>query len=147
MNYCPNVFRSELFAFVLCAALVTSLASAAPNTNSEIGGEVTAEELESLLKSGPHALIRAFLVEPAYSGKAFIGFRVIQRTLHPVLPIDAPVKVGDVVVSANGVRLETPAQFMSAWGKLKSTKAFSLVVIRAQKKLTMKWHLKTMGLP
>ena len=82
------------------------------------------------------------MVEPAYADKQFIGFRVVQRTPHPVLPNDAAVKVGDVVVSANGVRLETPGQFMSAWSKLKSTKLFSLTVIRDQKTLAMTWHLK-----
>jgi S1-C subfamily serine protease len=147
MNYFPREFRSVLFAFALCGAFATSLASAAPATTLQVGTAVTATQLESLLKSGPHALIRAFLVEPAYAGKRFIGFRVVQRTPHPVLSIDAPVKVGDVIVSANGVRLETPGQFMAAWGKLRSTKVFSVMVIRDQKKLSMNWHLENTELP
>lgn len=142
MHYFPSARCALLSALITYSLMVSSVGWAAPSMTIGKGGVVTPAELESLLKSGPHALIRAFLVEPSYADKAFIGFRVVQRTPHPVLSDHAPVKVGDVVVSANGIRLETPGQFMAAWGKLKSTQAFSVVVIRDQKKLTLNWYLK-----
>ena len=113
----------------------------APIHKHAIEGKVTAVRLENILKAGPHALIRSFLVEPAYEEKKFLGFKVIQRTHHPVIAQDALIKVGDIVVSANGVRLETPAQFMSAWRKLRDQKVFVVDVLRAQQKVRYRWTL------
>ena len=104
-------------------------------------GKVTAALLERILKAGPHALIRSFLVEPAYEEKTFLGFKVVQRTHHPAIGQDAPIKVGDIIVSANVVRLETPAQFMSAWRKLRERKVFVVEVLRAQQKVRYRWTL------
>ena len=106
-----------------------------------IEGKVTAVRLENILKAGPHALISSFLVEPVYEQKKFLGFKVIQRTHHPVIAQDALIKVGDIVVSANGVRLETPAQFMSAWRKLRDQKVFVVDVLRAKQNVRYRWTL------
>ena len=106
-----------------------------------IEGQVSKDRLESLLKAGPHALIRSFLVEPAYEQKRFLGFKIVQRTSHPVIDIDAMVKVGDIVVAANGIRLETPAQFMSAWRKLREQKIFAIELLRNKEKLSYRWTL------
>ena len=113
----------------------------APIQKEAIDGKVTGARLERILKAGPHALIRSFLVEPAYEGKIFLGFKVVQRTDHPAIGKDALIKVGDIVVSANGVRLETPAQFMSAWRKLREQKVFVVDVLRAQQKVRYRWTL------
>ena len=106
-----------------------------------IEGEVSKDRLESFLKAGPHALIRSFLVEPAYKQKRFLGFKIVQRTTHPVIATNALVKVGDIVVAANGTRLETPAQFMSAWRKLRERKVFAIELLRNGEKMSYRWTL------
>ena len=106
-----------------------------------IEGQVSKDHLESLLKAGPHALIRSFLVEPAYEQKRFLGFKIVQRTAHPVIATNALVKVGDIVVAANGIHLETPAQFMSAWRKLRERKVFAIELLRNKEKVSYRWTL------
>jgi S1-C subfamily serine protease len=142
MHYFRNLGQSFLCPLTVCLLIGTGAGVAAPKV-PDIGAQpVKAAALESLLKSGPHALIRAFLVEPAYEDGKFKGFRVVQRTPHPVLADEGPVAVGDIIVSANGVRLETPGQFMAAWGKLKSVRQFSIVLLRAHKRIDLKWYLE-----
>ena len=142
MPYFRSVPRYLFCQFTLCALLGASLGVCAPKT-AALGAEpVTAAKLEALLKSGPHALIRAFLVEPAYADGQFKGFRLVQRTPHPVLADRGPIQVGDIIVSANGVRLETPGQFMTAWGKLKSVRQFSVVLLRGGQQIQLKWYVK-----
>ena len=131
---------------VFCAATSIGLwtlsdGSATPPDSVVRSQKVTKDAVESLLKSGPHAMIRSFLVEPAYKDKTFLGFRLVQRTPHPVLSSTGPVLIGDIIVSANGVRLETPAQYMAAWSKLKTQRSFSVVLLRNGQRLTLKWTL------
>lgn len=142
MHYLRSFGHALLFKVTVCLLMTTALGLAAPKVADAGAKRVKKAALESLLKSGPHALIRAFLVEPAYTDGKFRGFRVAQRTPHPVLADEGPVRVGDIIVSANGVRLETPGQFMSAWGKLKSERNFSIVLIRADKRIELKWSLE-----
>ena len=112
-----------------------------PVSKNLIEGNVSSSVLENILKAGPHALIRSFLVEPAYADKRFLGFKLIQRTAHPAIGQDALIKVGDIIVAANGVRLETPAQFMSAWRKLREDKVFVVDIVRAQQNIRYRWKL------
>ena len=131
---------------VLCVAVVMNgpivpVCLAAPTELNPVVKKVSKAEVESLLKTGPHAMIRAFLVEPAYQDKKFLGFRLVQRTPHPLLPMNGPVQIGDIIVSANGVRLETPAQYMAAWGKLKTERSFSIVLLKNGQKIELKWAL------
>ena len=142
MCYCRSLGRSLLCQLTVCLMLGANLAAASPKVPDLNAQPIQPAALESLLKSGPHALIRAFLVEPAYTDGQFTGFRVVQRTPHPVLADKGPVVVGDIIVSANGVRLETPAQFMAAWGKLKSLRQFSIVLLRARKRIHLKWYVE-----
>ena len=79
-----------------------------------------------MLKAGPHAVIRAFEVEPAYRDKTFVGFRIVRINPHPVFGVASQIKIGDILVSANGVRIETPSQFMGAWQKLKTVKSVTI---------------------
>ncbi len=142
MHYCRNLVQILLCQLTVCLLMVTGTVQAAPKV-PDIGAKpIKAGAIESLLKSGPHALIRAFLVEPAYVAGKFQGFRLVQRTPHPVLTDEGPVRLGDIIVSANGVRLETPGQFMAAWGKLKTGRQFSIVLLRANKRINLKWYLE-----
>ena len=142
MTYFRSVGGFVLQQMVLCLLIGNAAAWAVPKIANLNGEPVTVAALDALMKSGPHALIRAFLVEPAYVQSKFIGFRVVKRMPHPVLADNAHVSVGDIVVSANGVRLESPGQFMAAWGKLKSLKRFSVVLMRKQERITLKWYLE-----
>ena len=45
--------------------------------------KLSSAQIESVLKAGPHAVIRAFEVEPAYRDKTFVGF---PRTLSLLSP-------------------------------------------------------------
>ena len=142
-----NILRcSVLFSGVIFMSPNQALAqNPLPNIpavqKNVIEGQVSKDRLESLLKAGPHALIRSFLVEPAYEQKRFLGFKIVQRTAHPVIAPNAMVKVGDIVVAANGVRLETPAQFMSAWRKLRERKTFAIELLRNKEKVSYRWTL------
>ncbi|MGB0646393.1 MAG: hypothetical protein ACPGQS_04415 [Bradymonadia bacterium] len=141
MRYCLRIACHALCAATLVGLGTLSVGSATPLASAKTSQKVTKDDVEALLKSGPHAMIRSFLVEPAYKDKKFLGFRLIQRTPHPVLSASGPVRTGDIIVSANGVRLETPAQYMAAWGKLKTERAFSVVLLRNGQRVTLKWTL------
>ena len=122
-------------------ALVAMDASAQESARTVVQNSVTSDRLDAFLKAGPHAIIRSFLVEPAYTGKQFLGFKVVARTPHPVVETNALIQLGDIVVAANGIRLETPAQFMSAWRKLREHDNFSVDVLRGTKPIQFRWSV------
>tara|TARA_B100000674_G_C37519883_1_gene768865 strand:- start:100 stop:489 length:390 start_codon:yes stop_codon:yes gene_type:complete len=123
--------------------LIGASASSQATPTEVVANTVTSARLEAVLKAGPHAMIRAFYVEPAYHDKRFLGFKVVARTPHPVIEEQALIKVGDIVVAANGIRLETPAQFMAAWRKLREVSDFSVQVLRASKPIEYRWKLQS----
>ena len=149
MPNCPRVCLVSLLSILIVASLSwakDSIDTAAPLTvpinSSAIESTVTAEQLERILEAGPRALVSSFLVQPAYGPKKrFLGFQIVQRTAHAAIGPNAAIKVGDIVVAANGIRLETPAQFMSAWRKLREQKVFVVDILRAKRKVRYRWTL------
>lgn len=103
--------------------------------------KLSSAQIESVLKAGPHAVIRAFEVEPAYRDKTFVGFRIVRIHPHPVFGVASQIKNGDILVSANGVRIETPSQFMGAWQKLKTVKSVTIRLLRDGQSKLLAWSI------
>ena len=103
--------------------------------------KLSSAQVESVLKAGPHAVIRAFEVEPAYRDKTFVGFRIVRINPHPVFGVASQIKIGDILVSANGVRIETPSQFMGAWQKLKTVKSVTIRLLRDGQSKLFAWSI------
>lgn len=127
----------EIFFLCVLGAAVVVLA----NPKDAGTQKLSSAQIESVLKAGPHAVIRAFEVEPAYRDKAFVGFRIMRINPHPVFGVASQIKIGDILVSANGVRIETPGQFMGAWQKLKTAKSVTIRFLRDGQPKLISWSV------
>ncbi|GMV44251.1 MAG: hypothetical protein AMXMBFR64_59670 [Myxococcales bacterium] len=87
-------------------------------------------QLTAILQGGPGMLLQQLQVVPQREGKRFVGFRI--RTWfpgNPDLQTDR-IRVGDVVVSVNGRRIERPDDLMALWTTLPTATELTVHVVR-----------------
>lgn len=93
-------------------------------------GAILRSQLTAVLQAGPGALLQQLQLVPHRDGKRFVGFRI--RTWfpsNPELQTDR-IRVGDVVVSVNGRRIERPEDLMTLWTQLPAATEVSVRVVR-----------------
>jgi hypothetical protein len=86
----------------------------APPTKAP-AGSIDRRYLEDVLREGPSWILQRVPIEEVMSGGKFIGWRV-QRFPSNWAHID--IRPGDIVRRVNGMPIETPDRFWSAWTTL-----------------------------
>ena len=100
-------------------------------------------EVVRVTNFGPAYLLRELGPEPFRHAGRFVGWEITQ-----VFPDDpelcAPgcdLKVGDVVLSVNGSRLETPQQLSDEFGKLPERSKLTVVSLRNEKRRSVTYTI------
>jgi type II secretory pathway component PulC len=98
-------------------------------------------EAEAVFAQGPHAVVAALAVEPAFERKRFVGFRILRVASRSPFAGRDGVRPGDVVMRVNGEPLERPDQFMRAWEVARAAAVIEVRLRRAGEDLRMRWRL------
>lgn len=93
-------------------------------------GVILRSQLIAVLQAGPGMLLQQLQLVPQRDGKRFVGFRI--RTWFPANPElqTDQIRVGDVVVTVNGQRIERPEDLMALWAQLPAASEVSVRVLR-----------------
>lgn len=98
--------------------------------------------LDDALERGPSWFIRQVRVQPVLLGESFYGFRL--RAIFPDYPefAEDAIRAGDIVQRVNGMPIERPDQFMTAWESLAEASHLSVRVVRDGKALLVTWLIE-----
>jgi hypothetical protein len=86
-------------------------------------GSIHRAALDEILRAGPSWLLQRVPIEEVMARGKFIGWRV-QR--FPAQWENVDLRPGDIVRSVNGITLETPDRFWTAWTSLAVASEFSI---------------------
>jgi hypothetical protein len=86
-------------------------------------GSIHRAALDEILRAGPSWLLQRVPIEEVMARGKFIGWRV-QR--FPAQWEHVDLRPGDIVRSVNGITLETPDRFWTAWTSLAVASEFSI---------------------
>lgn len=99
--------------------------------------------LQDTIARGPSWFIRQVKVRPVVVRDVFYGFEVLDMFWD--LPEDQAIEgiePGDIVQLVNGMPIERPDQFMSAWAALTRAEHLSIRVIRGGRPLLVTWGIR-----
>lgn len=117
--------------------------SAEPSPVARPANTIFRSEVVRVTNFGPAYLLRELGPEPFRHAGRFVGWEITQ-----VFPDDpglcAPgcdLQVGDVVLSVNGSRLETPQQLSDEFGKLPDRSKLTIVSLRDEKRRSVSYTI------
>ncbi|MEZ4475081.1 MAG: hypothetical protein R3F60_30680 [bacterium] len=116
-----------------------TLQAAPPVDGVVLAGSIPRAQLEAVVAAGPQRFIASVRVVPAMDGGRFLGFQLAGVQAGSPLEGSENVRIGDVVVTVNGMPVERPDQFMKAWGGLKKAERIDVKLLRGATPLTYRW--------
>ena len=123
-----TVANPTVVAAVAAEAPVATVAVVAP---SRPPGPLTRGEIEGLVRGGLGVLLGRVEVTPVMSAGRFVGFRLdAAQDLDAWHAAGADIRLGDVIVRVNGVRVERPEQAQWAFERLRIAQAIEVDVLR-----------------
>jgi general secretion pathway protein C len=95
-------------------------------------GPLNRAEVDALLASGLGSFLARIRVTPVLSrGGRFVGFRLDNaRDLDAWRASGVDIRVGDVIVRVNGIRVERPEQALWAFERLRIASAIEIDLLR-----------------
>ena len=90
-------------------------------------GQLDRAQLEVILRQGPSWLFQRVPIEEVMDNNKFVGWRVQEV---PVEWKSVDLMAGDVVTSVNGMALETPNDFWTAWTSLSVASELKVAYLR-----------------
>lgn len=96
---------------------------------------------EAVFARGPQYIAASVRVEPAREGRRFIGFRILGFDPQSPFAEAKGLRVGDVVLRANGESIERPESFMRAWTLARQADHIELRVLRDGEVQRLRWQL------
>ncbi len=133
-----------LFAAVLLAPLCSPAdalsapkgAAVAPFAGEVIDGKLSKAAAQAVFARGPQPFIASLRVKAAFDAAGrFAGFQIVQIHSDSPLAGSESVRPGDVVTRVNGLPIERPEQFMTAWEKARSADRLEIDLRRGDS-----WH-------
>jgi type II secretory pathway component PulC len=85
--------------------------------------------LRETLAAGPGRFLQRVKVLPYRDSGRFVGYQIIRLFPGEGIPM-TKVRIGDVVLHANGRAIQTPDDFMALWNELSSAEALELDLLR-----------------
>ena len=98
---------------------------------------VTPEELEAVVAGGPGRLLSYLRVSPAFRSSRFLGYRILEILTADPRFGPPHLLTGDIVLRANGFRVERPEQYIKAFESLKGAREISLDLFRDEKRVRL----------
>ena len=93
---------------------------------------ISRDDYEATIKQGLQKVMRWYFVKPAYKGSAFVGYQVVQ--IYNERLEKGPLRIGDVLMSINGLPVERPEHALAIWRGLWGKKRLKIALIRDGKK-------------
>ena len=94
-------------------------------------GPLTRGEIEALVRGGLGVLLGRVEVTPVMAAGRFVGFRLdAAQDLDAWHAAGADIRLGDVIVRVNGVRVERPEQAQWAFERLRIAQAIEVDLLR-----------------
>ncbi|MDD5309419.1 MAG: hypothetical protein PHU25_19050 [Deltaproteobacteria bacterium] len=113
---------------------------AGPAPEAREPGVIPRNELRALLDQGPAALLARAVTEPVRKDGRFVGFRI---TAFPKgLPQVIDLRVGDVLVTANGRNVGHYDVYLQVFGELPVASELKLEIIRDGQNATLVYPIK-----
>lgn len=82
-------------------------------------GTITQSELLAVLDTSPGVFLSHVELEPRLVGGRFAGWTVRRFFPGDARFVDAPIRVGDIVLRVNGSTCERPEQLIAVWKRLR----------------------------
>ncbi|MCB9523308.1 MAG: hypothetical protein H6702_07975 [Myxococcales bacterium] len=115
---------------------------AAPFQGQVFEGKLKKGEVQAVFARGPQPFVAALRVKAAFDGAGrFAGFRLVFIKRESPLYGSASVGPGDVITGINGLPIERPEQFMSAWEKARDADTLEIDVLRGDTPVRYRWTL------
>ncbi|MEI8259353.1 MAG: hypothetical protein WCJ30_27110 [Deltaproteobacteria bacterium] len=103
----------------------------AASSSPRPSGPLTREEAERLVARGLGPFLARIEVSPVLAAGRFVGFRLDRATdLADWQAAGADIRLGDVIVRVNGVRIERPEQGLWAFEQLRIVRAIDVELVR-----------------
>lgn len=91
--------------------------------------EIQRNDLRAALSAGPAALLAKVQTKAILNNGKFVGFKIVRFNQgEPKIP---ELRVGDVVISINGHKVERPEDYFEIFQKLKTAKELSFNILRS----------------
>ena len=91
-------------------------------------GAISRQALTAFISEGPAAVLARVTTEPARARGKFIGFRI--TAFHPEPPKAVDIRVGDIVVAVNGLKIITPEDYFRVFQELNVVSELRFDIIR-----------------
>jgi hypothetical protein len=102
-------------------------------------GPLSRAEVEGLVSRGLAAFLATIRVSPVISNDRFVGFRLdAAQDLSSWRASGADVRLGDVIVRVNGIRIERPEQALWAFEGLRAASSIEVEVLREGSLVTIR---------
>jgi hypothetical protein len=121
---------------------VSVAAPAASPSRRAHSGPLTRADVEALVAGGLGAFLARIEVSPVMSRGRFVGFRLdAAQDLADWRAAGADIRLGDIVLRINGVRIERPEQAMWAFERLRIVSAIEVELLRDGAPVTVRYPI------
>lgn len=138
----PPSSESEDYQFAMPPPGPTDEALERPETTESSQGVISAEELDYLHTLGPAVVFRHVETAPHHSDGEFVGFEIVGISETARAYTASELDEGDVVTHVNLVRLETPDDYMEAWGTLEEAREIRIDFLREGQPEHLVWPVE-----
>jgi type II secretory pathway component PulC len=121
-------------------APVAAATDAGPAPEAREPGVIPRDLLRALLAEGPAALLARATTEPARTDGRFVGFRVTAFPKGPPQVVD--LRVGDVIVAANGRNVGHYDVYLQVFGELGVASELKLEIVRDGQPVTLVYPIR-----
>ncbi len=108
--------------------------------DTESALEVTRQQLDSLLEKGPGwGLIHVRVLAAKDEQGRLVGYQVEQMSEGAHVWLHPSLQVGDQITHLNGVRIQTPDDYMEAWNLSRGAESLRIDFIRGGEAVSVNW--------
>ena len=98
-------------------APATTTFEAPPPQKSVPEGAISRTALNRIIADGPAAVLARVTTKPHRNSGRFVGFEIMGFSLAPPTAVD--LKIGDVIIAINGLRIVKPEDYFRVFEELK----------------------------
>jgi type II secretory pathway component PulC len=92
--------------------------------------------------AGPQQFVAKVKVHPVMKAGQFLGYAIENFPSNELAYQNWNLQRDDIILSVNGLSLETPADFMNAWASLKKAKSLQIEYIRNGQTKKESWSIQ-----
>ena len=109
------------------------------SAGNEVEGILSRQMLQEFLERGPSYTLTVVEVDPARKESSFVGFEVTAIAASARGFLGPWIQVGDVVTHVNGIKLESPDDYLQVWRSLQDVEAVRIDLLRSSETHVVTW--------